>query len=292
MFTFFATIFSLKWISENWKIIVYVLAGLFALIVVIKKYKQKKAMEAQTRRQEAAKRRMEEIQKDFISFPVLGGLENPDENSPYQRIENAIAKNPLSEKYRVPVQQTRTNFHFWELDRFMAKARSRFVALDIETTGLDQVDDEIVEIGAVRVINGRITDRFSQLINPNQRMPEDVTAINHITDEMLAGKPMIYEIMPDLLEFIGEDVVAVHNAAFDAGFLSQASMRYRFKLHKKYFDTMDLKVFWPSAKNKKLSSLLEAAGIENQQAHRALGDAEALAKLIIKTIEKSKALEE
>lgn len=291
MFTFFATIFSLKWISENWKTIVYVLAGLFALIVVIKKYKQKKAMEAQMRRQEAAKRRMEEIQKDFISFPVLGGLENHDENSPYQRIENAIAKNPLSEKYRVPVQQTRTNFHFWEVDRFMAKARSRFIALDIETTGLDQVDDEIVEIGAVRVINSQITDRFSQLINPNRRMPEDVTAINHITDEMLAGKPMIYEIMPDLLEFIGEDVVAVHNAAFDASFLSQASMRYRFKLHKKYFDTMDLKPFWPSAKNKKLSSLLEAAGIENQQAHRALGDAQAVAELVIETLKKYESMQ-
>lgn len=291
MFTFFATIISMKWISENWKTIVYVLAGLFALIVVIKKYKQKKAMEAQMRRQEAAKRHMEEIQKDFISFPVLGSLENHDENSPYQRIENAIAKNPLSEKYRVPVQQTRTNFHLWEVDRFMAKARSRFVALDIETTGLDQVDDEIVEIGAVRVINGQITDRFSQLINPNRRMPEDVTAINHITDEMLAGKPMIYEIMPDLLEFIGEHVVAVHNAAFDAGFLSQASMRYRFKLHKKYFDTMDLKLFWPSAKNKKLSSLLEAAGIENQQAHRALGDAQAVAELVIETLKKYESMQ-
>lgn len=206
--------------------------------------------------------------------------------TPYQLIEEAISNNPKSALYRVPVQQTSAHFQTIEADRFLELAKRRFVALDLETTGLNEVDDQIVEICAVRVENQRITACYSQLIDPGIPISAEASAVNGITDTMVAGKPRIYEVLPDLLDFIGNDVVAAHNAGFDVRFITQACMRYRFKLHRKYFDTMDLRPYWPGLKNRKLSSFLEAAGITNDNPHRAAGDAQSLARLIIKTIEK------
>lgn len=206
----------------------------------------------------------------------------------YDRIQKTIARNPLSEKYRVPVQQTQMNIHTWPTERFFKTAKSSFVALDLETTGLSDVEDAIIEISAVRVVNGEITARYTQLVDPERDIPKEATEINGINNSMIFGKPRIYEVIPNLLDFIGEDVVAAHNAPFDIRFISQACMRYRFKLHKKYFDTMDLSEYWPQAKNRKLSSLLEAANIENKHQHRAEGDAEAVALLVLATMEKLK----
>lgn len=202
----------------------------------------------------------------------------------YERIEKAIARNPLSEQYRVPVQQTQMNIHTWETERFFKTAKKSFVALDLETTGLNYADDAIIEISAVRVVKGEITDKYTQLVDPGREIPKEATAVNGINNSMVFGKPRIYEVIPNLLDFIGEDVVAAHNAPFDIRFLSQACMWYRFKLHKKYYDTMNLIEYWPKSKDRKLSSLLEAANIENKSQHRAEGDAEALAMLIIESM--------
>ena len=211
--------------------------------------------------------------------------------SKYEIIEEAIANNPKSSLYRVETQQTSVHLHTIEVSDFMAKSKKGFIALDLETTGLDNVEDAIVEIGAVRVRNGAIVEYYHQFIDPEKPMPQSAYEVNGITDAMLCGQPQIYEVMPDLLDFIGNDIVAAHNVSFDAGFLIQACMRYRFKIHRKYFDTMDLKVYWPGVKNRKLSTFLEAAGIQNNNSHRADGDAEALARFIIKTCEKVNSIE-
>ena len=81
--------------------------------------------------------------------------------------------------------------------------------------------------------------------------------------------------------------MVAHNAKFDASFITQVLMRYRFKMFRRYFDSMELVKYWPEVKNRKLSSFLCAAGIENTEAHRALSDAESLAQLVIKTLEKA-----
>lgn len=224
----------------------------------------------------------QQIMNDIIPDLAFQG----QKKTPFQLIEEAIEKNPKSAMYRVPIQQTSANIHTMDAERFLELAKKRFVALDLETTGLDDVDDQIVEICAVRVENGKITSVYNQLVDPGIKMPIEATAINGITDEMIAGKPKIYEVMPDLLYFFSNDVVAAHNAGFDVRFILQACMRYRFKLHRKYFDTMDLRPYWPGLKNRKFSTFLSAAGLTNNNPHRAEGDAEALAHLIIKTIEK------
>ena len=204
----------------------------------------------------------------------------------YEEIESLIDANPLAASYRLDRQQQTFSMNTMEWEQFKAKAKKSFIALDLETTGLHNDDDNIIEVAAVKVKDGEIIDSYQQYVNPNKPIPEDAKAVNHITDDMLIGKPYIFQIIPDLLAFIGNDIIAAHNAPFDIGFLAQACMRYRFKIPRKWFDTMDLKEVWPGLKSKKLQSFLDAAGIENRQAHSAAGDAEALALLIIKSLDK------
>lgn len=214
-----------------------------------------------------------EAQKTFRSFT-------------YEEIEQMIADNPNSSKFRLERQQQTTSMHTMEWEQFKMKSKGSFVALDFETTSLDNSNGYIVEIGAVRVRNGVITDRFHQYVNPNTPMPKDAQAVNHITDDMLVGKPFIFQVVPDILDFIGTDIIVAHNATFDFGFLAQACMNYRFKIPKKWFDSMDLKEVWPGLPNRKLQTFLEAAGIVNKEAHRADSDAEALALLMIESLKK------
>lgn len=204
----------------------------------------------------------------------------------YEEKEQLINSNPLTPKYRREMQQQSTSMHTMEWEDFKQKAKGSFTVLDLETTGLDNLSDEIVEISAVRVRKGKITETYNQYVFPNIRMSADAQTINHITDEMLADKPFIFEVIPDLLEFIGSDIIVAHNAVFDFGFIAQACMRNRFKIPKKWFDSMDLKEVWPGLKSKKLQAFLDAAGIENRNQHSASGDAEALALLVIESLNK------
>lgn len=235
-----------------------------------------------------------EHQSSSPYFPVLAdlGIEPVKYESPflrdfsYEEIEQMISANPLSAKYRRETQQQSSNISTIEWEDFKQKSKGSFVSFDIETTGLDHESDYIVEVAAVRIKNGQIVEKYQQYVNPNIHMPADAQEINHITDEMLEGQPYIFEIIPNILDFFGTNIVVAHNATFDFRFLAMSCLRYRFKVPRKWFDTMDLKNVWPDVKNRKLSTFLEKAGIENQNAHSALGDAEALALLVIESLNK------
>jgi DNA polymerase III epsilon subunit family exonuclease len=208
------------------------------------------------------------------------------EPSPYELQEAAIARNPLSAKYRTDYTDT-ANFTLLELNDYLFGSDPlSFVAFDLETTGFNNAEDSIIEIGAVRVSAGEIVDRFQTFVNPDRSVPRSASSVNHITDDMLIDAPHIYEVLPDFLEFAGSDVLVAHNARFDSGFVAQACLRYRFKYPKKYFDSMNLTFFWPDLPDRKLSTLLHAACVENQNAHRALSDAESLAQLMIISMNK------
>lgn len=206
--------------------------------------------------------------------------------STFDEIENAISANPKSALFRTSQEQF-VNYQILDLvDYLYRKDPLSFVAFDLETTGLNRSTDEIVEIAAVRVSDGQITERFHQLINPGMPMPAQASAVNHITDDMLSGKPRIYEILPDFLSFVGSDILIAHNARFDSSFIAQACLLYRFKYPKEYFDSMLLSPYWPDLPDKKLSTFLQAAGIDYSDSHRALADAEALAQLMIVALNK------
>lgn len=203
------------------------------------------------------------------------------QESTFDSIQSAIAKNPKSAPFRADFTDT-ANYSILDLTEYMfQKSPLSFVAFDLETTGLSPANDAIVEIGAVRVVDGQITEKYHQLVNPMRTMPAAASAVNNITDDMLNGMPQLYEILPDFLHFAGSDILVAHNAKFDSQFIAQACMRYRLKYPKKYFDTMQLTPFWPDLPNRKLVTFLAAAGVVNSEAHRALSDAEALANLMI-----------
>ena len=195
--------------------------------------------------------------------------------------EKEIMKNPLASRYRLSSPQTEINISTLDYLPFYIKSKGRFVTLDLETTGFSCDSDRIIEICAVRVEGGRMTDTYHQYVNPEMCIPSSASSVNHITDDMVSGKPKIYEILPDLLHYIGNDIIVAHNAAFDFRFLARSCMRYRFRVPLGWFDSMDLKVVWPDLPNHKLGTFLAAAGIENKQSHSALGDSEALAQLMI-----------
>lgn len=203
-------------------------------------------------------------------------------------IERELIKYPDARKWRIDKVPEEAHSKLLTITDFTKISKTRYVAFDLETTGLRYTDDAIVEIAAVRVVDGKIVAEYEQLVDPERPMPSEASAVNHITDEMLKGKPRIYEVLPAFLSFIGDDVLAAHNARFDARFIAMACSWNKFDVPASYFDTMELARYWPEAENKKLGTLAAAAGIENDDAHRALGDARTVAGLISATDEKRK----
>lgn len=196
-------------------------------------------------------------------------------------IEAAFAQCPAGRAYRLPQQQTEVEETMIGLPDFMEKHLQRFVAFDLETTGLNHAMDEIVEIGAVRVVDGRIAARYQQLVNPGCRIPMEAGRVHHITDAMVAGKPKIHQVLPSFLAFVGDDLLVAYNARFDMTFLAMACMRNRFRFPDRYFDAMNIARYWPDLPDKKLATLAAAAGVNAAGAHRALSDAETVAALVL-----------
>lgn len=205
--------------------------------------------------------------------------------SPFEKIQANIANNPKSAGLRVEYADE-ANYQLLDLPDYVFGNPLSFVAFDLETTGLSYSEDAIIEIGAVKVVDGEIVDRFHCLVNPDRHIPSEVSAVNHITDDMVSSAPFLYEILPDFLFFVGSNVLVAHNARFDSGFLVQACLRYRLKYPIQYFDSRKLSYFWPGLSDQKLSTFLSAAGITNPDSHRALSDAESLALLVIASMEK------
>ena len=101
-----------------------------------------------------------------------------------------------------------------------------YVVFDLETTGFSSIKDKIIEIGAVKVENGVITDKFSTFVNPKVPIPFEITNLTGITDDMVMEAPDIETILPQFLEFVGDAVLVAHNASFDVSFIEQ-NCRYQ-----------------------------------------------------------------
>ncbi|MCJ7434407.1 MAG: 3'-5' exonuclease, partial [Anaerolineales bacterium] len=144
------------------------------------------------------------------------------------------------------------------------------VAIDIETTGLDENREAILEIGAVKFKGHRIEDEFSTLLNPNRHIPEFITGLTGIDDAMVRQAPRLRDISQELEAFVGDSALLGHNVKFDIGFLRKAGL---FKYHST-LDTYELaSVLMPSASRYNLGSLGKQLGILLPATHRALDDA-------------------
>lgn len=144
------------------------------------------------------------------------------------------------------------------------------VALDIESTGLDQRTDKIIEIGAVKFRGGEEIEQFSELIDPGRDIPPFITDLTGITNQDVAGAPTIDDILPRLKEFLGDHPMIGHNVGFDAGFLVRNGVSPRTQT----FDTYDLTyALLPGATEYNLGGLGAAFGLVHDNPHRALSDA-------------------
>ena len=144
------------------------------------------------------------------------------------------------------------------------------VSIDIETTGLDNVRDSIIEIGAVRFNGHRVEDEWSKLINPNRHIPENITNLTGIDDAMVRQAPHLQDVINDLAEFVGESPVLGQNVRFDLGFLQ----KQRILLLNKVLDTYEMaSVLLPRASRYNLGALGQLLGIPLPATHRALDDA-------------------
>lgn len=150
-----------------------------------------------------------------------------------------------------------------------------YVLYDLETTGTSSKYDEVIEISAVKVKNGVVTEEFSQLVNPGRPIPYAASAINHITDDMVAVAPTFDSVLQQFLVFIGDDVLVGHNInSFDMKFLYRDCERYFGQtLTNDYIDTLKLaRLCLPELSHHRLGDLAQYYGISTVGAHRALND--------------------
>ena len=157
---------------------------------------------------------------------------------------------------------------------------TEYCVLDIETTGLSFRTEKITEFGIMKYKNGEVIDSFECFVNPEKPIPEEVVNITHITDEMVKDAPTIDQIMPKVLDFIGDSVLVAHNADFDIGFIKYNCKQLGLELNNTYIDTLRLaKDLFPDYKKYKLGLIADNLGIKVEVAHRALDDVDTLVKV-------------
>jgi DNA polymerase III epsilon subunit family exonuclease len=163
-----------------------------------------------------------------------------------------------------------------------------FVVVDLETTGGAPGASGITEIGAVRVVDGRLTDEFATLVNPGRRIPPFVVALTGITDEMVADAPPIAEALPRFLEFAGDAVLVAHNAGFDMAHLNAAhSFLTGRTIDANVLCTIRLaRRLMPDLRRRSLDSVAGALGLSCYDRHRGLGDARITAEILCVFLEK------
>lgn len=163
---------------------------------------------------------------------------------------------------------------------------SSYIVFDIETTGLSAINDMITEIGAVKIVDNKIVDRYSQLINPERPIPPFITKLTGITDEMVRDKPTIDKVILDFKEFIKDDVLVAHNAQFDIGFIRENMKRCNLELNNPVLDTLELsRAVFPNLKSHKLNIVAKHLSVNLDNHHRAVDDADATAEIFLKIME-------
>ncbi|MBE5873518.1 MAG: 3'-5' exonuclease [Lachnospiraceae bacterium] len=159
-----------------------------------------------------------------------------------------------------------------------------YVCIDLETTGLNPKLDKIIEIGAVKVIDGEIKETFETFVNPGRKLEQRIVELTGIKDEQLTDAPYIEEVFPDLLDFLGDLPLLGHSVLFDYSFLKKAAVDRKLTFEREGVDTLKIsRRFLTQLEHRSLDYLCEYYGISHQ-AHRALADAKATVQLYEKLV--------
>ena len=162
-----------------------------------------------------------------------------------------------------------------------------FCVFDIETTGFNTDLNKIIEIGAVKVVDGKVTETFSTFIDPCEPLPERIIKLTHIEDKDVIGQPHIEDVLPDFYKFTNCAILVGQNVQFDHGFVSAYGSKLGIYFDNTLMDTLSLaKTYYPGLKNYKLGTLTKFFNVENKGAHRAIYDAWATLEVFTKLAEK------
>lgn len=152
---------------------------------------------------------------------------------------------------------------------YIRKIVEDYCVLDIETTGLSLKYDKVIEIGMLRVRDGKIVDEYSQLINPHRYIDNYITSLTGITNDMVSGMPRIKEVKDDILNFIGDDILLGHHTSFDKNFLDAS---FDCEISNQYLDTLQFsRALYPYLMNHSLETMAEYLDL-SRNSHRALAD--------------------
>ena len=152
---------------------------------------------------------------------------------------------------------------------YVRKIISDYCVIDTETTGLSSYYDEIIEVGILKIRDGKVVDQYSQLIKPNNAIDDFITYLTGITNKMLVNQPSIKDVEGEILDFLGDDIIVGHNTSFDIRFLNAS---FKETLKNEYMDTMIFsRKIYPQLPHHRLSDLAKFLNLSNSQ-HRALAD--------------------
>ena len=170
------------------------------------------------------------------------------------------------------------------------KFTDTFTVFDIETTGLSAANNHITEIGAVKVKEGKTLDVFCTFVDPGEHIPENITELTGITDEMVRGAPTEPDAVKSFLDFAGDDMLIAHNAGFDTSFIRRVCEQNDIPFTNPYLDTVAMSRYVNSdLKKHKLDTLANYFGLGEFNHHRASDDAEMLAAIFFKMTDKLRA---
>ncbi|MCC6138475.1 MAG: 3'-5' exonuclease [Bdellovibrionaceae bacterium] len=163
-----------------------------------------------------------------------------------------------------------------------------FIAIDTETTGKYPLESEICEIAAVKFVSGKVTEVFSSLVKPTQKMSEEVIKIHGITNEMVADAPPMAAVITQFRKFIGEEILVAHHAPFDLGFIAVEFEKAGLAFPKtpNICSSRLARVVITDSINHKLQTLIPHLGLTKGAAHRATDDAQACGELLLKCYER------
>lgn len=156
---------------------------------------------------------------------------------------------------------------------------TNYVCVDVETTGLNPKTEKLIEIGAVKVLDGQVAETFQSFLHPGRPLEARIVELTGITDEMLAAAPPAAQVMPKFAEFCGDLPLLGHNLIFDYSFIKRGMLNEKLTFDKRGIDTLKIaRKYLPELESRSLGFLCQHFGITHT-AHRALGDAEATVQL-------------
>lgn len=173
-------------------------------------------------------------------------------------------------------EETKRNLQRFQKGRSIIEIPESFVVFDLETTGLDSRVDEIIEIGALKVVENKVVDSFEMLVKPTVLIPPFITNLTGITNAMVSDAPSIEEVLPKFLRFIGSAILVGHNVNFDINFIYDASLKiFNQPLQNDFVDTLRLsRKLLKNLYHHKLGEIAHYYGMDTFGSHRSLKDVE------------------